>query len=204
MKSNLNIPTTEIGKSYWNENGLYQDTYDKLYEVLVPVTGAAENLFGEVVRAINRLSYEYYNNGNMNACDMNDIEDEWVECSCCDGRGVCGEDEDECICPECGGNCGYYEEKCETKLEPFYGNFITLIREFFNDNMPEAKGIMDDVESIILRERYYTSANEEERPYVLMIDAAVYIIKSKADTLEEAIKLSPELPEWYKRETINQ
>ena len=201
MKANLNIPTTEIGKSYWNESGLYQDTYDKLYETLVPAKGTAENLFGEVVRAASRLSYEYYNNGNINACMMKEIEGDWVECSCCDGNGVCEEDGEEFDCPECGGEGGYYEDsEWETELNPFYGNFINLIREFFKANMPGAQSLMDDIESIILRGYDCSFTAEEERPYVLMMDAVSYIIRSKAYTLDEAMKRSPEIPEWYKKE----
>ena len=31
--------TTESGKSYWDNNGAYQEQYDKLYESLVPSRG---------------------------------------------------------------------------------------------------------------------------------------------------------------------
>lgn len=194
MTTKLNIPTTEIGKSYWNENGKYQAEYNELYEALVPAMGQAKNLFGEVIRAASRLGYDYYNNGNCNACETKEIEGEWVECSCCCGSGTCEDEE----CADCGGEGGYYEEsEYEYELNLFYGNFIQLIREFFTDNMPEAVGIMDDIEDIILSNR--CSFDEtEERPYVLMIDAIIYIIKSKAAQLENAIKCSPEIPEWYK------
>lgn len=79
--------------------------YDKLYNELVPASGEAENLFGEAVRAVGRLGYEYLNNGNCNAREETEIEGDWVECSCCGGSGVCeDEDGEEYDCPECGGD----------------------------------------------------------------------------------------------------
>lgn len=196
MKENLNIPTTEIGKSYWDNNGLYQEDYDRLYDSLVPAEGMAETLFGEVVRAASRLSYEYYNNGNWNA-RKESLEGEYVECEYCNGTGRCYDDDDnEYECPDCNGTGEYYEEiEGECEIDPFYKNFIELLRMFFNDNMPEASRLMDDIEDVIINGR---CSIEKERPYILMIDAVVYIIKNKAIDLEAAMKCSPEIPEWYK------
>lgn len=46
--------------------GRYQDEYRQLWSKLVPESGAAKTLQGEVVRVIGRLASEYYHNGNMN------------------------------------------------------------------------------------------------------------------------------------------
>ena len=55
------------GKSYWDGTGQYQTEYKTLCDNLVPDSGSAATLHGELIRAITRLSYEYYNNGNCNA-----------------------------------------------------------------------------------------------------------------------------------------
>jgi hypothetical protein len=59
--------------NYWNENGKFQKELDKLYKELVPSTGRAKSLRGEVLRAANELYYERFNNGNINAVE--EIED---------------------------------------------------------------------------------------------------------------------------------
>ena len=59
---------TENGNSYWNNNGAYSKELLELYNKLVPDTGDAQTVHGELVRAVCRLGYEYYS-GNCNACD---------------------------------------------------------------------------------------------------------------------------------------
>ena len=58
---------TENGNSYWNNNGAYSKELLELYNKLVPDTGDAQTVHGELVRAVSWLGYEYYN-GNRNAC----------------------------------------------------------------------------------------------------------------------------------------
>jgi hypothetical protein len=53
--------------SYWNGDGRLQTEYDLLSDTLVPHSGRAKTLNGELIRAIGRLGHEYFNNGNMNA-----------------------------------------------------------------------------------------------------------------------------------------
>lgn len=60
---------TENGNSYWNNNGAYSKELLELYNKLVPDSGNAQTVHGELVRAVSRLGYEYYNNGNCNACN---------------------------------------------------------------------------------------------------------------------------------------
>ena len=59
---------TESGNSYWNNNGAYSKELLELYNKLVPDSGNAQTVHGELVRAVCWLGYEYYNNGNCNAC----------------------------------------------------------------------------------------------------------------------------------------
>ena len=51
---------------YADGNGKYQKEYDELWSALVPESGSAASLQGELVRLIGRLASEYYRNGNMN------------------------------------------------------------------------------------------------------------------------------------------
>ena len=53
--------TTPAGNTYWDANGAYQKELDELYSKLVPASGDAETVHGELVRAVNRLYYEYCN-----------------------------------------------------------------------------------------------------------------------------------------------
>ena len=51
---------------YENRKGHYQAQYDALWDALVPLSGQAETIQGELVRAIGRLGSEYSRNGNAN------------------------------------------------------------------------------------------------------------------------------------------
>lgn len=48
----------------------HDDRFEKLYNKMVPDEGEAETEYGEAVRAIARLEYDYYNNGYLNAVDV--------------------------------------------------------------------------------------------------------------------------------------
>lgn len=47
---------------YWNNLGKYQSDYNALKEI-VPKTGIAGTVEGEMMRAIGRVYYDYYQNG---------------------------------------------------------------------------------------------------------------------------------------------
>jgi hypothetical protein len=51
---------------YWNKQGQYQAEFDAMSNELMPVSGAADSLAGELVRAVNRLYYDAFNNGFCN------------------------------------------------------------------------------------------------------------------------------------------
>lgn len=51
---------------YWDNEGPHQADYDRLNEALVPAQGPAESLEGEMLRAVGKLGYEFYNNGGGN------------------------------------------------------------------------------------------------------------------------------------------
>ena len=43
----------------------YEAEMDKLFEELVPVSGKAESKAGELVRAVSRIGYRFFNDGDM-------------------------------------------------------------------------------------------------------------------------------------------
>lgn len=57
---------TQKTHNYWNDNGAYQSLYDAYYERLVPSSGNAGTVLGEMLRATSRIYYDYYNNGMCN------------------------------------------------------------------------------------------------------------------------------------------
>lgn len=67
----LNTINTVFGKDYTSEDDIrkYFDSTDgllnALFEKLVPGTGCADTVAGECVRAICRVSYRYYNDGDL-------------------------------------------------------------------------------------------------------------------------------------------
>lgn len=51
--------------SYWNETGKNQAEYKRLVE-LMPFTGNADTVAGEMIRAASRLGHDFWNNGMGN------------------------------------------------------------------------------------------------------------------------------------------
>ena len=190
--------TTESGKSYWNNNGVYQEQYDKLYESLVPSRGEADTVHGEMLRAVSRLFYDYCNNGN---CNIRDVQQESCDecggsgyeepddCYSCDGSGEIYEDEDEeelVTCDSCGGNgeeeardCGYCGGDCyvdsEVKIDSYYESMLTVL----HNSMIEHR-LVDKVEDFITREDLgygdYTFDDSEMKVYNNLVDAVMYQI----------------------------
>lgn len=57
---------SELKNCYCDGNGKFQKEYDELNDKLVPAMGKCDTLEGELLRAIDRIYYDYYNNGNCN------------------------------------------------------------------------------------------------------------------------------------------
>lgn len=70
------IKRTPLGESYWNGQGAYKEYLDRLNDQM-PLMGSAETLNGELIRAANRLYYDYCNNGNGNAVEVR-YESDWT------------------------------------------------------------------------------------------------------------------------------
>lgn len=192
------VKTTELGKSYWNNNGAYQKEYDELYGKMVPSSGAAKTLHGELIRAISRLFYDYCNNGNCNAANAKYIETEYT-CYDCGGSGEIEVDDEGNVedCESCGGSGVYTEEEIEeVEITPFYQEFIDLIQENLVKKFDrgEVYEIISAVERIIVdsvkdnRSNYFN--NKNMAAYNKLSDYVIWFVLNTDDA---------ELPENYER-----
>lgn len=184
--------TTKCGCNYFNGEGAYQEEYERLWDELVPMSGMASTLNGELIRAAGRLNYEFFNNGNLNACEQH-YHDEDEICCGCRGTGVIeDEDEDgniiEVDCPECGG-CGHFVEEVEDDctLAPMYGAFLNLIEEC----VPNADHEVEMVRDIILSNLYSSPVQFSERnenAYSRLMDVVMFHVLTCDDV---------NIPDWY-------
>lgn len=189
------IKTTENGKSYWEKSGAYTKEMDKLYDELVPAEGAAATLTGEIVRAANRLYYEFCNNGNCNACEIHEGDEIETPCPYCGGRGYVGEDEE---CEECGGSGVIYEEgESEIEIADFYANFIDLIETTLSEaGDEEIETICESIRTIIRDMPLYNGSlrytdDKNMHQYDILIDhVAAYAIEHRGEN-------DSEIPESY-------
>jgi hypothetical protein len=55
---------------YWSKKGKYSKEIDKLYDTeIIPFTGETDSSALEVIRLVNMIGYEIYNNGGINMLD---------------------------------------------------------------------------------------------------------------------------------------
>jgi len=183
------LKLTELGKSYWNSNGVYQVEFDKLTKELMPAEGEGETLHAELIRACNRLTYEYCNNGNCNACEMGPTE--YYECHQCKGSGEIyfGDNEgDYGECDYCNGE-GEIEEDGDCEVSAMYNNFLKLIRESINTQ--EISNICSKITIFIEGNHYGSKSRNFDNDinlYNELIDRIVYHVLTTEDK---------EIPKWY-------
>lgn len=175
---------------YWNLNGAQQAEMDRLLSKFMPPEGRAKNFVGEVIRAINRLYYEFCNNGNCNALDSVVIPGDWVVCSTCGGTGSYYDEEEDEECPDCNGEGGYYEDdEYDYFLNPFYENFILLIRQFFDiKNCKQGIKEIDAIKNIIENKERSTDQNISH--YDRCVDYIVWLVLNDEDNDQP-------IPDWY-------
>lgn len=164
--------TTSKGNSYWASNGAYSTEMDKLWDELVPSSGEADTVHGEMVRAFGRLNYEFGNNGNCNAievemeteyygcynCSGTGEVEEYVDCSECNGDGH-DDNGDECIeccgdgqveesvtCEEC---CGSGEESEEVEGDISITEHYQTFLDFLSEHLPDSSSV-DALEEFLL------------------------------------------------------
>lgn len=192
------VKTTELGKSYWNNNGAYQKEYDELYGKMVPSSGAAETLHGELIRSISRLFYDYCNNGNCNAANAKYVETEYACCDC-GGSGEIEVDDEGNVedCESCGGSGVYTEEEIEeVEINPFFGKFLELIqnsleKEFDVNDVYEIVSTVEEIIKISVEDHgsnYFN--NENMAAYNKLSDYVIWFVLNTDDA---------ELPENYER-----
>ena len=58
------VHLSDSTSAYWGGTGRLQAEYDELYKQLVPASGAAETLEGEVIRASSKIVYRHFNDGD--------------------------------------------------------------------------------------------------------------------------------------------
>lgn len=175
----LGIRLTSPEGSYWNHNGAYQTEGDRLYEEMVPSTGAAATLNGELIRGINRLFHEYCNNGNCNAAVPHFAGDrDWWDVD---------ENEDDCD----------PDEIVDVTLDSYYGKFIDLIEDTLPSKIDskEVHAITDRIREIIENGAYNPSvcsyfSKENVNVYSRMCDLVIWYVLNTPDA---------ELPASYDR-----
>lgn len=65
---------------YWANKGKYSKEIDELYDTgIIPPTGYADSFVLEVIRLVNKIGYEIYNNGGFNMLDGRKIDDYYQE-----------------------------------------------------------------------------------------------------------------------------
>lgn len=173
----LGIRLTSPEGSYWNHNGAYQTEGDRLYEEMVPATGAAATLNGELIRGINRLFYEYCNNGNCNAAVPHYA-----------GCGMWDEENDDCDPDEIVG----------VTISSYYGKFLDLIEDALSRKIDskEVRAITERIREIIEDGAYNSSAyvyfsKENVNVYSRMCDLVIWYVLNTPDA---------ELPASYDRD----
>ncbi len=160
---------TQLGKSYWDENGVYQKEYDELYTQLVPDRGEADTVHGEMIRCVSRLFYDYCNNGNCNVLDGG--PQSYTEiCDECGGSGYYDEDEEE-QCNYCYGD-GYVE--IEGVDEYIITDYYLDMFDFLEHNMLNPKYITDLKEFLLNGDGNFNFGPEEMRRYNALTDEVMY------------------------------
>jgi Zn finger protein HypA/HybF involved in hydrogenase expression len=177
---------TKKGKSYWGGTGAYSKELTKLEQELVPDSGEANSVHGELVRAIGRLFYDFCNNGNCNVIEVKtEYETETHTCDECYGNGEvededAEEDENEerpnKECPECGGS-GEKEEEVEVDGEIVIDDYYQRMIDVIYDELPDKTTI--NALDKFLHNRVkgygrYTFSDDEMKVYNDLCDAVMY------------------------------
>lgn len=167
---------TPLGKSYWGHDGAYQNLYDNLYDKLVPASGYAPTIHGEMLRSISRLFYDFCNNGNCNVLDL-----KMDTCHNCGGWGYeekyNDEEEEQEIedCSYCGSSGEVQDEVYITK---YYEEMVDFLQEFMNEkeSIFNLKKFLIDEYSI-----RYSFSDEQMDIYNKVVDDVMYQILNTKD-----------------------
>jgi hypothetical protein len=166
---------TKLGNSYYNETGVYQTEYNSLYKELVPTKDEAKTTFGEMIRSISILYYDFCNNGNCNVLDHK-YETETQTCYSCGGSGETTEyDEDdeptEVSCEECCGSGELDEEvQSDVFITPYYLDFV----EYLKLKLNYSQSILDLDKFLLNNNNDYTYDDKQMNIYDKVVDDVVY------------------------------
>lgn len=185
--------TTPAGNTYWDANGAYQKELDELFNKLVPASGEAETVHGELVRAVNRLYYEYCNNGNCNAIVQEYVDQEY-DCWSCSGTGEREYHDHETDewgsedCDDCYGNGYNYEEELGDRyMDSYYDSML----EFIRDHVPNSYPVVDALERFILDGPGYSNYqfNDAEYEYYNdLVDTVMHYVLNSENALNPEYK----------------
>jgi len=170
---------TDLGKSYWNENGAYQKEYNELYTQLVPDSGEANTIHGEMIRCVSRLLYDYCNNGNCNVLDGGRTYTIYESCSQCCGSGY-NDDDDEDQCSYCYGD-GEIEVEKEEDL--YITDYYLKMFNFLEKNMVNPKYLIDLKKFLLNSYSSLIYGPEEMKRYNELIDEVIYQVLTTENKL---------------------
>lgn len=186
MTNLLERKHTPKGGNYWGETGIYWNEYSKLWDELVPQSGQAETIVGEMIRCISRLQYDYYNNGNCNVQEVNSYY-EYETCGNCDGDGEVEDDWDEDgnpiaeMCNEC---CGSGEIQEEYDGNPTINDYYQDMIDFLHKHTEDKSKIDNLVEFLTDGSNSYSNysfTDNEESVYVELMDEVMYSVLKRIE-----------------------
>jgi len=164
---------TKLGNSYWNKTGAYEKEYSEFWDKLVPPSGDAPTVHGEMLRAIGRIAYDYANNGNCNL-----LEYEKTSCSACGGTGCedsyRNDEEDEDYEDTCSYCEGTGDEDGDIFIDEYYEKMFDFLEEFMTDDT----NIVDLRYWLLNRGSFYDYkyGDEEMNRYDKVFDDVIYQI----------------------------
>jgi hypothetical protein len=137
-------------RSYYSE-GKYETEFREMTEKLMPDSGDSDTLVGQILTSLNRLSYDYYNNGNGNITDYVVTRDE--------------EWSDEIISDEEG----------DYVISDFYQSLFDTLKDISSD----VQKIVEDIENFCCLgeiSHSFQFSEENKSKYNLLIDLCMEAI----------------------------
>lgn len=190
-------------QNFWDQNHPLNYENGELWNDLVPAQGEAETVEGELIRAVNRLFYEYCNNGNCNAGERQFVT-ECYSCSNCSGTGEVEDpyfdpeendaDEQDSVvdCEECGGS-GETEEEEEgdVHITEMYDGFLSFIEQHIPTLSPEVDAVRELICNDALHYNY-TYSNAEMAIYQRLSEEVTLWVLNSMTTIEFDVEPSNE------------
>ena len=154
------MTTTDTTISYWNDNAKYQKEFSALTDALMPDSGEAETIEGELIRIANRYYWDYCNNGNMNLLEIEYETEEYCAGYDEDDEEIWEEDE--------------YESGCH--INEYYEVMLELVRK----TIPDSDSVCNEIENLILNMGHNCQFNQfEYNIYNEFVDTIVEYVLSK-------------------------